>query len=433
MGIERFAVRYPYSRTLWHSTAPEGPAGEPLQGEVRTDVLIVGAGISGVSAALTLREGGADVCVIDAEEAGVGATGRSGGLVVPSFSAIRPDALVERMGARGERLLAEVARSADLVFELVERYGIDCDGAQNGWFHPAHSQRALERITSDAKAWSSVGGDMSIVDGAEIERRTGVPGYVGGVVANRGGAMHPVKFVKGLLGAAMDRGVRVHTSTRANAVSRHEGRWVVQAGEGTVRAERLLICTNARVDSLAHGLERCIIPLNVCQIATEPVPEATRGHLMGQGQSLSDTRTNLFSYRFDRDWRLITGAMPVLPAGDGGLLSRRMTTRLAKFLGLDEVPRPQYVWFGQASITSDRLPAIYDVGPDAYAMVACNARGLTQSTMVAVRLAEYLLSGNGSVLPVAPTRAEPVDQRPLQVVGARLYPLYGRFRDALGV
>ncbi len=433
MSIERFAQRNPYARTLWHSTAPEGPETEPLRGEVRTDVLVIGAGISGVSAALTLREGGADVCLIDSEEAGVGATGRSGGLVVPSFSAIRPVAVVERLGARGERLLTEVANSADLVFELVRRYDIDCDGAQNGWFNPAHSTRALERISLDAEAWSTAGGDMSVVDGAEIERRTGVPGYVGGVVANRGGAMHPVKLVKGLLRAAIERGARLYTSTRATRVTRESGRWLVTTDSGMVRAERLLICTNARVGALAGGLEHCIVPLNVCQIATEPLPESARGHLIGQGQSLSDTRTNIFSYRFDRDWRLITGAMPVLPAGDGRLLARRMTARLARFLGLASVPAPQYVWFGQASITADRLPAIYDVGPDAYAMVACNARGLTQSTMVAVRLAEYLLSGNGNVLPVAPTRAEPVSQRSLQVAGARLYSAYGRCRDALGV
>ena len=86
---------------------------------------------------------GARVAVLEASVPGSGATGRAGGFVVPTFSAIRPAEVIRRYGERGERLVRAVAGSADVLFDLVRKYGIDCDGGQQGWFHPAHSIEAL--------------------------------------------------------------------------------------------------------------------------------------------------------------------------------------------------------------------------------------------------------------------------------------------------
>ena len=124
---------------LWTATAPSAPPTEPLRGDVRTDVAVVGGGYTGLSTALHLAERGVDVTLVEAEDAGFGASGRNNGQVIPTYSRQNPDDIVRDLGSEaGERLNAWVAGSAAMVFDLIRRHGIDCDAAQEGWLQPAH-------------------------------------------------------------------------------------------------------------------------------------------------------------------------------------------------------------------------------------------------------------------------------------------------------
>lgn len=429
MNADRFFRTHPFSHSLWQATANDVPTGHPLEENARYDVLVVGAGIAGAVAALRLQAGGANVAIIDADEPGSGATGRSGGFIVPSFSAVSPRQLYSKRGAGAEKLLREIAGSADLLFQLVKEYNIDCGGGQEGWFQPVHSEAGLEGSRLDLDMWRAVGADMEILDATETIRRTGLKGYQGSILAPSGGAVHPVKLIYGLLHTATERGAKLHTRCRAKGIERRAGRWWADTEQGSISGERLLVCTNARSADL--GLERCIVPLRVCQVATEPLEPSAREGLIGQGQSVADTRRNLFTYRFDEQWRLITGAMPVLPIQNTEALGKSLASRLARFLNLAQAPKIEYLWFGQASVTHDRLPAIYDIGPDGWALTACNGRGLAASAMLASRVAEMLLKDDTSYLPLTPARPESIHVRPLQVLGARLYSLYGRVCDAV--
>jgi glycine/D-amino acid oxidase-like deaminating enzyme len=195
----------------------------------------------------------------------------------------------------------------------------------------------------------------------------------------------------------------------------------------------VLICTNARSPELVADLEASIVPLHVCQVATRPLDPAQRANLIRQGQSLSDTQLDLFSYRFDAQWRLISGAMPVLPAGTGQRLGRRIIARIARELGLDSQPQLEHVWFGEASVTADRLPALYEVGPGAHAIIACNGRGLAMSAMLGTAVGNAVADDRMSDVPLPIAEPEPARRRRLQMIGSRLYPVYGRVRDALRI
>lgn len=429
MNADRFFSAHPFSHSLWQATASDVPTSHPLEEGAHYDVLVVGAGIAGAVAALRLQAEGVNVAIIDADEPGSGATGRSGGFIVPSFSAVSPRQLYNSRGAGAEKLLGEIAGSADLLFQLVKEYDIDCGGGQGGWFQPVHSEAGLEGSRQDLDLWRAVGADIDILDAAETCRRTGLEGYRGSLLAHSGGAVHPVKLIYGLLRAATERGAKLHTHCRARGIERRDGRWWANTEQGTITGERLLVCTNARSADL--GLERCIVPLRVCQVATKPLGPSAREGLIGQGQSVADTRRNLFTYRFDEQWRLITGAMPVLPMLNTEALGKALASRLARSLNLAQVPEIEYLWFGQASVTHDRLPAIYDIGPDGWALTACNGRGLAASAMLASRVAEMLLKDDPSCLPLTPVRPEAIHARPLQVLGARLYSLYGRICDTV--
>src|SRR5690606_41870405 len=130
------------------ATATPAPLTPPLQENVRTSVVVIGAGYTGLSTALHLAEKGVDVIVLDAEQPGWGASGRNGGQVIPGLK-YDPDELVSRFGAKwGEALIRLSGGAADTVFDLIDKYQIQCDAVRKGWIQTAHSQntmRGMER------------------------------------------------------------------------------------------------------------------------------------------------------------------------------------------------------------------------------------------------------------------------------------------------
>lgn len=430
MSNREFSRRFPYTRSVWHQDSVAIPATGSFEPGAVFDVVIVGGGISGAVAALTLCRAGARVALVEAETLAAGATGRSAGFIVPAFSVVRPRALLDSQGDRGLKLLRTVASSANEFFKLARAVGLESDAAQRGWIQPAHGQRAMDLIAQDMPVWQSIDAALDILDSATTEKLTGVAGYAGALFAKSGGTVHPVRFVQAVIGAAIAAGLHYFPETRAESMDWRGQRWEIDTQRGALSGKLLLVCTNAR-SKAPPALSETVVPLRVCQAATAPVPERYRARLLEQGQCLSDTRLNLFSYRFDAQWRLISGAMPVLPVLSGKALARGIATRLRDMLQLPFLPEIEHVWFGEASVTANRLPAVIDLGPHAYAMTACNGRGLAMSTVLSQALAEAICSSSFAHLPVDIVRPAPVKRRHLQAIGARFYPAYGQLRDAL--
>lgn len=424
---------YSFAKSLWGATSGPPPADTAFEADAHYDVAIVGAGLTGAVAALTLARGGVSVAILESETPGSGATGRSGGYIVPAFSAIRPGALIREQGAAGERLVQIAATGAAATFDLIREHGIDCDAIQGGWYHPAPTQSAWRELVEDTPVWNAAGGRIELLDRAETLRRTGALGYEGATFAASGGTVHPVRLVFGLLGRALAHGARLHTRTPVTDLRRTGSRWTVATPRGAITANRVLICSNARSAPLEDRANSSVVPLLICQMATRPIPPEARAHLMGQGSGLSDMRRNLFTYRFDRDWRLISGAMPLLPAHTGERLGRQMAARLERYLQLPSRPTPEYVWFGYASVTANRLPTVFTVERDVWAVAACNGRGLAFSAVIGKLFAEGMLrdSLDDVVVPLAPVNRVPY--REVQIVGGRLYGGVGMMLDAAGV
>src|SRR3954454_1363381 len=125
--------------SLWAAVTPPGPALPEVQGSVTADVVVIGAGFTGLSTALHLREAGGDVAVLEAAEPGWGASGRNNGQVIPTLTRQDPEAIVARHGEAGERFVALLRDSAATLFDLARAHGIDAEAEQSGWVQPAPS------------------------------------------------------------------------------------------------------------------------------------------------------------------------------------------------------------------------------------------------------------------------------------------------------
>lgn len=415
---------------LWRATATPAPAASALDNDLEVDVAIVGGGILGASAALALSEAGASVAVIEAARFGEGASSRAGGFVVPQFTFGNPRTIQAEMGTLGERLTTLVGGSASAVFGLIKKHEIDCDARQGGWYQPAHCNGTFARIQSVARAWQEAGYGVELLDGAETAARTGVEGYAGSWYAPTGGTLHPLSYTHGLLAAAARHGARLYDQSPVRRIERRGNKFAALAGPATVLADRVLICTNAHSEGLSADLEKSIVRMKIWQAASAPILAAERQHLFHNGESLSDTRANLFTYRFDRDWRLITGAVAAY-GQTPQMHGQAMMRRLRQLLRLKETPALQYLWTGTAAVTRSRLPEVVITEDGLVSASTCNGRGIALATVAGEALARAVLAGNFDDLPLPVVKRGPSATVRMQQAVSGFYPYYGRVTDWL--
>ena len=376
--------------SLWQALGRGRKDRPPLEGTAEAELAVVGGGFSGLSTALHAAQRGVRVVLLEAERIAWGASGRNAGFVVPNFAKVDPDGMIAALGpARGERLAAFAAGSAELVFDLIARHQIECSALQSGWIQPAHSAAAFERVKSRAAQWASRGRPVRLLSGEEIAALTGARGYAGGWTDLSGGVLDPVEYTRGLADAAEGAGARLFEQSRVVTMERSGGAWTLGTGSARLRAEKVLLATNAYGAGLGGALSRTYFPLRVFQIATAPLPAALRRRLLPGGQCVSDTRRNLFTFRFDRANRLISGGMHIWGPGAEARVPQAIWRRLARRLDLPDLPQIAYAWSGMAAVSPDFLPRLVDLGPGLVAGFACNGRGIAMTTAMGRELAAW--------------------------------------------
>src|SRR5689334_20419816 len=187
----------PLPKSLWASTATPADSYPPLSGHTTADCLIVGGGFTGLSSALHLAQRGLRVVLVEANEPGWGASGRNGGQVIPGLK-LDPSELRAKFGEeRGRRLTKTVGSTADLVFDIIQRHGIDCDAQRSGWIQGAPGPKGLTQVCNRAEEWAAEGADVAALDRDQVRSRVGGGDYVGAFLDRRGGTINPLSYARG--------------------------------------------------------------------------------------------------------------------------------------------------------------------------------------------------------------------------------------------
>lgn len=400
---------------------------------MKAEVAVVGAGFTGLSAALVLAERGRRVVVVEAAEAGWGASGRNNGQVIPTMTGAEPDVMAQRFGAVGERFAQLVSDSAGNLFDLVRRLGIDCEAEQTGWFQPAHSPGRVKLSAARVEAWARRGAPVRLLDRDETARLIGSRDWHGGMLNTSGGHINPLAFARGLAGAATDAGAQIYEQSPVRTVQRGPAGWVIATAKGRVVADQVLMAANGYTDAfepaLAPRLAHSLVPVLSWQMATEPQPDAVRASVLPGRQALSDTHGDLRFFRWDARGRLVTGGALILPFNGAERLKALVGRRLAGIFPQMGVPKFDFVWNGRIGMTDDRMPRFHRVADGLWAWVACNGRGVALSTALGSVFADAIEGAAEADLPVPLTPVRPYPFHSIARLVAPAMLAWYRFKD----
>jgi glycine/D-amino acid oxidase-like deaminating enzyme len=379
--MDTATVRWPDS--LWAAVTPPGPELPVLAGSTQADVVVIGGGFTGLSTALHLREAGVDVAVVEAMEPGWGASGRNNGQVIPTLSRPDPDDIISRHGAAGERLVALLRDSASTLFDLTRRYQIQAEQEQAGWVQPVHSPGRIRIAERRVRQWSKFGAPVELLSRDQTRQMLGSDAWFGGFWNRSGGHINPLALSRGLARVVEERGGRIYARSPATLFERRNDRWVVKTAQGQISGRALVLATNAYTGefskSLAPGIAREVMPVLSWQMATQPLSENARKTIIPGRQAMSDTHGELYFARYDARDRLITGGAVIGPANKAGKMKSMLAERLKRLWPQIGDVSFDYVWNGYVGMTTDFLPRIHRLGPDAYGWTGCNGRAVALS------------------------------------------------------
>lgn len=398
--------------SLWAAVTPPLTGLTHLEGMFKTDVLVIGAGFTGLSAALHLRRLGAEVMVVDAVEPGYGASGRNNGQVIPTLSRADPDMIAARHGEAGDRFVSLLRDCADGLFKVIAEERIEAEAEQTGWVQPVHSPGRMKIAERRVREWTRRGAQVELLDRAAMARKLGSEAWHGGWWNRTGGHVNPLALARGLAQAVTERGGQIYSHSPVVALNRAAPVWVATLPYARVAARAVIVATNAYTDTFVHLLTpeiaREVIPVLSWQMATAPIGEEARRHVMPERNAVSDTHGELYFMRYDARHRLVTGGALVNPRNGAERLKPYIGARLERLfpklgrVGFD------YVWNGYVGMTTDFMPRFHALGPDGYAWVGCNGRAVGLSLAIGRELARAVTGVSRQELALPFTAPEPV-------------------------
>lgn len=375
----------------WDEAPPRRLASEPIPAQA--DVAIVGAGCTGLSAALTLARAGRAVVVLDSGDPGAGATTRSTGVLGRTlkhgFSAI-----LESEGAgRACAIYGEARRAFDFILGLIEQERIECGLVRSGRFMAANSPGHYETMARDLEAKRRhLGDEFEMIPRARQHEELASDLFHGGAVVPDHRMLHPGRFHGGLLDRVRSAGGEVRGRTATIAIRGEADGFRIDTAAGPLRARDVVIATNGYTGPATPWLRRRAIPLAAYMVATEPLPQALMRRLLPNGRCFHD-------YTIDSDYgrpshdgaRLLFGGLTGTRCRDLTAHAARLQRRLARILPDLADIRLTHVWTGACAATFDLYPHIGRHEGVHFALGYCFGSGLPLGTWLGHTLARRIL------------------------------------------
>ena len=380
------AFPMPSPASLWVDTAVARTAGAPLSGDHVADVVIIGGGYTGLSAAHRFSGLGMMPVVLEANEVGWGASGRNGGVVSTKFR-LSLAAIARSHGLDAARRMSAIGHEAvDAVAGLVDEFDIRRAGLEmNGNLRCAHNPRALEALEKEAGIVRAIGGsqDVRTLSAEEVAEETGSAKFVGGVLAQHAGLIHPLNYARGLADGLRSRGITLFEGTPALKLRREGQQLIVETPGGAVRSRRVLLATNgySSMTPVTTGVRKAVVPFRSAIIATEPLGQNLRRSVMSGRRSYSETRRMMRWFRPFGDRMLFGGRGAFGKTDSPGAFEALHRAMVELFPQLDGTAI-SHRWSGLVGMTLDSVPQVGSLDEHVGYALGYNGAGIAMATLM---------------------------------------------------
>ena len=371
---------------------PPADRAPQLEGDLDCEIAVVGGGYTGLAAALRLAERGLDVAVLEAGFCGWGASSRNSGQLTPTIAG-DPQLLATVYRRRAGALIGFADAAVHFTEGLIDRLAIDCEYEPVGNVSAALTPGGLRRAERIARTLAAAGGEVEFVDGPAA----GLPArFLGGVRECAGGVLNPGMFARGLRAAALASGARVYEESAVEAIEPGADGVTLRTARGRVRANRVILATNAWTRDLPGAPPRAVAPLWVTLVETEPLdPDRIAATGWTGRAGIYTQHLILESYRLTKRDTIVYGSRNVqAPRGrvgtrapDDAVVADLTGAFHERFPSLADV-RPQRTWGGWIAMTPSWLPVAGAVAPNVLYAVGYNGHGLAQAPYLGTLLAD---------------------------------------------
>jgi glycine/D-amino acid oxidase-like deaminating enzyme len=385
----------------WWEDAPRVGIAE-IELPAKVDVVVIGAGFSGLCTALTLANAGTNVIVLEAGILGCGASTLNGGMVGPSFHKLGIEGLKTKYGEiAANNILRESLGFVDYLENFLDKQKIDADFTRNGRFRGALKPSHYEKMAKDLdELVQATGVEAEMIPKSQQHLESGSPMFHGGAVYHRDAGLHPAKYHDGLVKKVLEAGALIRANTRVTGIKKISVGYEISTSSGTLKATKVAVCTNGYTEKVTPEFQRRILPLRSAMIATEILDEQLLQSLMPNNRVYSDTRRVVAYYRPSPDGTRILFGSRATSLKDNPLLNARLVKSYMSviFPQLKDVAI-SHVWSGLVGYTFDHAPHLGQFGDKEglyYAMGYCGS-GVARSSYFGTKLGLKMLDRPNSV------------------------------------
>jgi glycine/D-amino acid oxidase-like deaminating enzyme len=422
--------------SLWADTAEPLPAIPKLEGERQADVVIIGAGYTGLSAAHHIAKSGLAPIVLEANHPGWGASGRNGGVITAKFRLSFRDIDATHGRAMARRMYGIAHESVDMVEELVSEFGISSAKlTRSGQVKAAHNDATLKAAIDEAAWMTREMGDteVRILDRHQVRDETGSRVFVGGVLNPGSGGIHPLNYLRGLAKGVAKRGVPIFQESPVLALRRDGDGVVAETPGGSVRARQAIIATNSYSDltSATARLQRTLVPFRSALIATERLSPNLAGSLMPTRRTYTETKRMMRWFRKVDD-RVIFGGRGAFGKQDSeSAFDALRKAMVGIFPELADIPLA-FKWSGLVAMTLDSVPHVGRLDDRTFYSIGYNGAGVAMSSLMGRYLAALVRGEAVDLGLLDARRVRTIPFYPLREPAVRAVAGWYQFLDAIG-
>jgi len=380
--------------SLWKATENTHQGEETFEGNAEVDVVIIGAGFTGLSSAYHLQKLGKSTIVLEQETVGYGASGRNGGMVLPGYKPTMQE-LAKKYGLAEAKQLNDLSLlSVELVKGIIEEHEISCDFRKTGHIVAAYKAKHFEELQHESMFLNEkFDYHTTVLDRSQLHEEIDSAHYHGCLVDESSYSFHPLNYALGLAEAAKAAGAQIFEHSKALSIVYGGNGVKVATAKGVVRANEIIVATDGYSGKIIDELNKGVLPISARIIATEQLPEELLNTVIPKDRMVFDTSNFLYYFRRTPDNRIVFGGGDIRPNLDDRIYDRvydAMVTSMPKLAG----SKIDYRWGGFIGVTRDTFPIIGRSKEGAYFATGYSGHGASLTTLFGKLLAQWIVTGD---------------------------------------